>query len=655
MHSVALIPRRLLFGNPDRTNVQLSPDGTMISFIAPLDGVRNVWVAPREHPDQARPVTRDTGRGIRYTAWTHLPGRLIYIQDRDGDENWRVYSVDVATGAVRNLTPYDGVQARVVGISPDRPGEIAVMLNDRDPRYHDLYVIDLETAQRTLVVQNDRFIDITLDHTYAPRYATMVTPDGGYLIFAYRDGAWQEAERVSMEDANTTGIIGLNRTGDRLYLMDSRGRDTGALVERDLVTGRERVLFEDPKADLTNWIRHPRTREVQAAASEYERVAWKVLDPDIAPDFAYLQSLCPGDMSIASRTLDDAYWIVQYDMDTGPARYYLYDRAARKARFLFTNRPQLESFTLAPMHPVVIPARDGLPLVSYLTLPVASDPGRTGRPTAPLPLVLFVHGGPWARDSWGYNAFHQWLANRGYAVLSVNYRASRGFGKHFMNAGNFEWGRKMHDDLIDAVHWAVNEGIADPRRIAIAGGSYGGYAALAGLTFTPDVFCCAIDIVGPSNLITLLESVPPYWEPVLATFTARVGDHRTEEGRALLAERSPLTYVDRICKPLLIAQGANDPRVKRAESDQIVAAMQERGIPVTYLLYPDEGHGFARPENNLSFTAVAEAFLAAHMGGRTEPFGTDLAGSSIQVLAGAEQVPGLAEALASGAPAPQGG
>ncbi|MDQ3232438.1 MAG: S9 family peptidase, partial [Pseudobdellovibrionaceae bacterium] len=332
-------------------------------------------------------------------------------------------------------------------------------------------------------------------------------------------------------------------------------------------------------------------------------------------------------------------------LSDGPARYYRYDRPSKKAEFLFSNRPALEKLQLPELRPIIIPAQDGLKLVSYLTVPLSADSDRDGRPSQPLPLVLLVHGGPWARDSWGYNGQHQWLANRGYAVLSVNFRGSTGFGKKFVNAGNFEWAGKMHQDLLDAVDWAVQEKIADPQKVAIFGGSYGGYATLVGLTFTPDRFACGVDIVGPSNLNTLLESLPPYWQPMIEQFTKRVGNPKTEEGRKLLADRSPLHRAGAIKKPLLIGQGANDPRVKQAEADQIVKAMQEKKIPVTYALYPDEGHGFAKPQNRLSFNAIAESFLSSCLGGAHEPIGDDLIGSSLQVPTGVEHVPDLAQAL----------
>jgi dipeptidyl aminopeptidase/acylaminoacyl peptidase len=332
-------------------------------------------------------------------------------------------------------------------------------------------------------------------------------------------------------------------------------------------------------------------------------------------------------------------------VDNGPVHYYYYDRAKKKAQFLFTNRKELEGLSLAKMHPVVIKSRDGLDLVSYLTTPPGADPEGDGIPDKPLPLVLVVHGGPWGRDAWGYDSMHQWLANRGYAVLGVNFRGSTGFGKKFINAGNMEWAGKMHDDLIDAVQWAIEKRIAEPKHVAIMGGSFGGYATLVGLTFTPETFACGVDIVGPSNLVTLLKSIPPYWAPQVELFKKRVGDHTTEEGKAFLRKRSPLTYAKRIKRPLLIGQGANDPRVKQAESDQIVKTMQKKGIPVTYVLYPDEGHGFARPENRLSFFAVAEAFLAECLGGRFEPVGNDLKGSTITVPVGTEYVPGLLSLL----------
>ena len=409
-------------------------------------------------------------------------------------------------------------------------------------------------------------------------------------------------------------------------MFDSRGRDTSALVSIDTETWETAELAIDSRADASDAIEHPETGLPQAVAFEYDRATWQVLDDSIAADLERIADEEKGEFDVSSRSLDDRRWIVCYERDDGPKTFYLYERDTGELEYLFSDRPDLEEAPLATMHSAIVGSRDGRDLVVYYSLPVDSTGAAADRPSEPLPSVLLVHGGPWGRDSWGYDPLHQLLANRGYAVISVNFRGSTGLGKEFVNAGDLEWAAAMHDDLIDAVEWAVEQGIADRDRVAIMGGSYGGYATLVGLTFTPEVFACGVDIVGPSNLNTLLDTVPPYWAPMLAMLRARVGDNSTEEGRRFLAERSPLSHVDSIVRPLLIGQGTNDPRVKQSESDQIVDAMKERGIPVTYVLYPDEGHGFARPENNLSFMAVAEAFLARCLGGRFEPVGDDFRG-----------------------------
>jgi len=645
---VPLIPREVLFGNPDKAAPKLSHDGEKLAFLAPLEGVLNVWVGPADEPEKARPVTRDTDRGIRTYFWAFTNEHIVYLQDKGGDENWRVYAVDLAGDETKDLTPFEGVAAQVQEVSKDHPEDILVGLNNRDARYHDVHRVNIRTGELTLIQENPDFAGFITDDDYAIRFAVRMTSDGSEEILKPTEaGGWESYRTIPMEDTLTSGHVGFDKSGTVEYRTDSRDRDTAALVAVDLETETETVLAQDDRVDVGGVMTHPTEKHPQAVAFTYERRRWEVLDPDIAEDFELLGELADGEFSVVSRTLDDRRWVVAYVLDAGPVRYYLYDRATREARFLFTNREDLEGLPLATMHPVTIHSRDGLDLVCYYTLPVWMDPQGTGKPTAPLPMVLYPHGGPWGRDHWGYNPVHQWLANRGYAVLSVNFRSSTGFGKSFINAGNLEWGRKMHDDLIDAVRWAVNEGIAEADRVAIMGGSYGGYATLVGLTFTPDTFACGVDIVGPSNLVTLLETIPPYWAPMIEVFTKRAGDHRTEEGRRLLTERSPLTYVHRIKRPLLIGQGANDPRVKRSEADQIVKAMQEKNIPVTYVLYPDEGHGFARPENRRSFNAVAEAFLAEVLGGRFEPIGNDFEGASITVATGVEYVPGLREKLES--------
>lgn len=645
---IPLIPRKLIFGNPDKAFVQISPDGTRISYLAPVNGVLNVWVGPASDPEAAKPVTNDTNRGIRFYSWAYTNAHILYIQDIGGDENWRIYSVNLEDGNILDLTPFEGVQAQIQHVSHKFPTEILVGLNDRVPQLHDVYRININTGERSRVQENEGFVGFVMDDDFRIRFAMQSTPSGGINILKrIHSGEWELFQEIPQVDMLTTNPVGFDKSGNTLYMVDSRNRNTAALVAFNLGTSAQTVIAENPAADVSDTLIHPTEKTIQAVAFTVERKEWQVLDSAVATDMSYLKTVSRGDVEILSRTLDDQEWIVVYSQDDGPVRFYHYDREQRQARFLFTNRKALEGQPLAQMHPVTIPARDGLKLVSYFTLPVDSDSNKDARPDHPLPMVLFVHGGPWGRDNWGYHPVHQWLANRGYAVMSVNFRGSTGLGKDFTNAGDKEWGAKMHDDLIDAVDWAVREGIADPDRVAIMGGSYGGYATLAGVTFTPDKFACGVSIVGPSNLVTLLETIPPYWQPMIELFTTRVGDHRTDEGRAFLTQRSPLTYVDRIKRPLLIGQGANDPRVKQAESDQIVHAMQAKNIPVTYVLYPDEGHGFARPENNLSFFAVTEAFLARVLEERYEPIGDDFRGSSITVPAGADDIPESSEALAA--------
>jgi len=643
-----LIPRRALFGNPDRASVQVSPDGHYISYLSSLDGVLNVFVAPAADASSAQAVTRDRGRGVHMYLWAHTSQHVLWIQDEDGNENFRLYGVDVATGEARCLTPVEGAQVQLQHVSPKFPAEILIRLNNRVPELHDVYRVNLRTGEQTLIERNDQgFLSYVSDDEYRVRMALRLNPDGVMTWFMRGGSDFEVMTEVPHEDSLTTSPHGFDKSGQGLYIEDSRGRDTAALYRVDLSTGHRTPIAEDPRADLGDYLLHPTEKTVQAVSFTYDRKRWQFFDSAVAADFEYLATVCPGEVEVTSRTLDDAVWMVAFTLDDGPVRYYHYDRRKRTARFLFTNRLALENQPLRKMHSVVIEARDGLPLVSYVTLPRDSDTNQPGRPDAPLPLVLLVHGGPWYRDHWGYNPLHQWLANRGYAVLSVNFRASSGFGKDFTNAGDLEWGRKMHDDLIDAVDWAVKEGIAARDRVAIMGGSYGGYATLWGMTRTPDRFACGVDIVGPSSLITLIESIPPYWEPMIALFRKRMGDNTREAGRELLLERSPLRYAGEIRRPLLIAQGANDPRVKQAESDQIVHAMQSKQIPVTYALYPDEGHGFARPENNLSFTAITEAFLSTHLGGACEPIGDDFTGSSVTIPAGLENIPGVRESLST--------
>lgn len=641
--ATGLIPRKKLFGNPTRAQAKISPDGQWLSWLAPKDGVLNICVAPADNMNASRFITSDAKRGIRFHGWALDSSHVLYMQDEGGTEEWHIYAVDVAQGSTRDLTPLAGVHAHIHDLVLDHPGVAAIAINDRDKAWHDVYRIDIRTGERELIVENTQELaSIVLDRQLRPRLATKSRPEGGSSVFRFDGTVLEQIRLVDHEDDLTTSVNGFTRDGKTLYLISSVGRDKAALLAMDWETGTEKVLAEHPKADISRILSNPETDVVEAAGAEHLKVDWIPLNERIADDLKLLHGLLPGNVDIADRTQDDSRWIVVSSAAESPSTYHLYERNKGTVSELFSARPELKSYHLAPMHGQVIPARDGLGLVSYLTLPE----GETIAPKSPLPLVLLVHGGPWARDAYGYNSYHQWLANRGYAVLSVNFRGSVGFGKAFVNAGDLQWGRQMHDDLLDAVEWAVEQGIADRRRIAIMGGSYGGYATLAGLAFTPDVFCCGVDIVGPSNLETLLATVPPYWAAFFENLARRVGDPRTEDGRALLRERSPLHSADRITKPLLIGQGANDPRVKQAEADQIMDAMRAKNLPVTYVLYPHEGHGFAVPENSLSFNAIAETFLAAHLGGRCEPIGEDFHGAEFEVREGCAYVPGLEKALA---------
>ena len=642
-----LIARDALFGNPERANVQISPDGKYLSWVAAVDGVLNVWVAPADNPSQARAVTQDKARGIRSYFWSYQPDTLLYLRDSGGDEDFHLYAVDLKTGQAKDLTPFPKTTAQVAGVSPKHPGTILVGMNDRDAQWHDIYKVDLASGNRTLLEKNDAQIaGYIADADYTLKYAQRSRPDGGADVLRRgANGAWEKFDDIPFEDVLTTSPGGLTLDGKTLYFTDSRGRNTAALFAIDVASGKRSLVLEDARADVGGTLADPATGKVQAVSVDYLRDEWKVVDPAIRADLEKLKAIGPGDVSVNTRTLDDKTWIVAYSAAEAPLVYYRYDRGAGTLTKLFSARPKLEGKPLVPQWPVEIASRDNKTLVSYLTLPRSADANNDGKADAPVPLVLLVHGGPWARDSYGYGGYNQWLANRGYAVLSVNFRGSTGFGKDFTNAGNGEWAGKMHDDLIDAVQWAVKQGVTTQDQVAIMGGSYGGYATLAGLTFTPDAFACGVDIVGPSNLNTLLSTVPPYWASFFEQLAKRMGDPRTDAGKKWLTERSPLTRADQIKKPLLIGQGANDPRVKQAESDQIVKAMQAKNIPVTYVLFPDEGHGFARPENNKAFNAVTEGFLAQCLGGRAEPIGKDFTGSSISVPVGADGVPGLAEAL----------
>jgi acetyl esterase/lipase len=609
--AVSLIPRAVLFGNPERVSPTISPDGTRLGFIAPADGVLNVWVGSSNDLSTARPVTQDRGRGIHAYVFCHDDKTLLYAQDTDGNEDWRIYALDLASGHVELVTPGEGVHAAIMGHNRWHPDTVLVGLNADNPQLHDVYRLNLRTRELSKEEVNPGFAGWIIDSDLRVRGGVSMTEDGGEIIqLKADDGTYVPWKDVPPEDVAGTGVLGFVRDGSALLLLSSIDANASRLIRFELETGNETVLAQDDRYDVSGVAQHPLTLEPQSVVFTKERAEWLHLDPAFGAEIDSLRSRVRGDIGVSRAERTDFEWLVTDAPSDGPVHYHVYDRRAGKLQFLFAHKPQLDKYRLAPMEPFSYIARDGLEIHGYVTFP-------PDVPRHRLPAVLTVHGGPWARDTWGYDPEAQWLANRGYVCVHVNYRGSTGYGKAFVNAGDKEWGRAMHHDLVDAVDYVIDQGWVDRSRVGIYGGSYGGYAALAGAAFTPDVFRCAVDMVGPSNLLTLLGSIPEYWKPQIAFMHAKVGNSETE--RDMLWERSPLSRVDDIRIPVLVAQGANDPRVKRAEAEQIVAALASKGIPHEYLVFDDEGHGLARPENRERFYAAAEAFLAEHLGGRCEP------------------------------------
>ena len=623
----ALIPRTVLFGNSPRGFPQVSPDGSRVSWLAPDEqGVQNVWVQSAGG-EAARAVTHETHRPIESYTWAGDSRHLLYLQDGDGDENNHLFSADLETGTIRDLTPFRGVRAQNLLVSPAHPGVVLVGLNLRDRHFFDMHRIDLETGAVTLEARNPGdVLTWTPDWDFVIRAATAFDPATCSTIIRVRDSTgqpWRDLVTMPFERAlfdgqvvNGSLVAAFGPDNRSLVLHSALGGSYGRLVRVDGTTGRElEVLASHPASDVASEgygpgvLLDPVKRRVAAVEFDPGEPEWKCLDPDLAADFAKLARAAPGFPGIVSRDSTDRHWIVVIHRSDAPDRYVRYDRGTGAVTPLYSVRPALDGVTLAPKRVVAIPARDGLKLVSYLTTP----PGVQAKK---LPLVLLVHGGPWVRDHANFEPEVQLLANRGYAVLQTNYRGSTGFGVKFLNASTHEWGRGTQQDLYDAVKWAVAQGIADPKRVAVMGWSGGGYATLMALEQQPAMFACGVDGVGPGDLRVLFSTFPTYWDGILARWRRRVGD--VEHDDAFNRERSPIYHVDAIRSPLLVGQGANDPRVKLATADAMVKALRDAGREVTYVVYPDEGHGFARPENQLDFYGRVEEFFAKHLGGRAE-------------------------------------
>ncbi|MGH7566048.1 MAG: S9 family peptidase [Gemmatimonadota bacterium] len=617
-----LIDREVFFGNPRIANGQLSPDGLWLSFVQPLDRVLNVWVKRVGEPfETARPMTDDRNRPVIQCFWSRDSARILFVQDRGGDENFHLYSVDPAADPpadarvppALDLTPCGDVQARIYELPEDDPRHAIVGLNDRDPRLHDVYRLDLWTAERELLLLNEQNVaEWTTDLAGRLRLGHRQRPDGGWEILRVDGGDVVPVYDCGPDEECTPLCFHVD--GERAYVVTNRGQpDLSRLVLLDPASGEIEEVESDPdgEVDFGSALFAADTRELIATSYTGERVRWYPREERFTVDLERARRRFPtGDLGFRSMTRDGRRMLVSVVSDVEPGASWLYDREDGAFEFLYRTRPDVPSRHMASMEPVRYAGRDGLEIPAYLTVPNGVAAGK-------LPAVIFPHGGPWARDAWGFHNIVQFLANRGYVVLQPNFRGSTGFGKRFLNLGNGEWGTgAMQHDLSDGVRWLVEQGTVDPDRIAIMGGSYGGYATLAGVAFTPDLYAAAVSIVGPSSIPTLLESIPPYWEPVKRTFSVRVGDPEEPADLERMRAQSPLYAAASIRTPLLVVQGANDPRVKKSESDQIVRALRDLGHEVEYLVAADEGHGFASEESNQALFAKVEEFLAAHLGGR---------------------------------------
>jgi dipeptidyl aminopeptidase/acylaminoacyl peptidase len=619
----SVIDRELFFGDPEISGAQISPDGRFVTFRKPHQGVMNLWIKQTDEPfNAARPITADTVRPVRGYFWSQDSRYVLYVQDKGGNEDFHVYAVnplaepaaDTDVPPARDLTPYDNVQARILAVPEATPNSIIVGLNDRDPQVHDVYRVNLRTGARELVFENtENIAGWQTDLEGNLRLAVRVAQDGGTRVLRVDGDSLVEAYQCSHEES--CGPVRYHKDGKRVYMITNKGADTDLmrLVLFDPETGAEEFVESDPEnqVDLAGVEFSDITEELVATYYVGDRLRIYPKTKEFARDLETLRRNLPeGEIYFGASTEDETLQLVSVTRDVDPGSMYLYDRKSGRVRLLYQSRPDLPSEALAPMRSVRYRARDGMDIPAYLTLPRDVEPRN-------LAVVIHPHGGPWARDTWGYDPYVQFLANRGYAVLQPNFRGSTGYGKAFLNAGNKEWGTgAMQHDISDGVRYLVDRGIADPRKVAIFGGSYGGYATLAGVAFTPDLYAAGVSLVGPSNLITLLNSIPPYWGPIKNIFNVRLGDPKDPADAERLRAQSPLFSAERITTPLLVAQGANDPRVNRRESDQIVVALRDLGREVAYLLVTDEGHGFAGRENRLAFAAATERFLAEQLGGR---------------------------------------
>lgn len=619
-----LIDREVLFGNPELSNSQISPDGEWVSFMKPYENTQNVWVKRVDDSfDRAKLITAETRRPIGGYFWSRDSKYILFVKDNDGDENFNVYSVNPNDGPIgespvppsRNITEGKRVRAFIQSVPKSDSDSIFVGLNDRDPAWHDIYKVSISTGKKTLVMENkNRLQGLIFDNADKLRLSVRSAKNGDTQILSLDSEKPQVVYSCSVFE--TCYPIRFHKDNNSVYIGTNKGaRDLIQLVLLNVETATEKFVEQDPKGrvDLGNVLFSEVSNEIVGTTytDDKKEILWK--NEEFEKDYKWLKKRLSGsELSFGSATKDERIVKVQAYSDIDPGSVYLFDRKSKKLTLQYRVRARLPRSALAKMKSVRYKSSDDLEIPAYLTFP-------KGVPAKNLPLVVNPHGGPWSRNSWGYDGFAQFLANRGYAVLQPNFRGSTGYGKEFLDAGNNEWGDLMQDDITWGVKYLVDQGIVDPKRVGIMGGSYGGYATLAGVTYTPDTYAAAVAIVAPSNLITLLGAIPPYWESIRTMFHERMGNPTTDEGRKQLVRQSPLTHADKIKTPLMVVQGANDPRVNKRESDQIVIALRDRGYPVEYLVAPDEGHGFARPVNNMAMVASAEKFLAKHLSGRYQP------------------------------------
>ena len=661
-----LLPFNTFFAPAEVGGPLMSPDGKWVSYVARYQDAFNIFIAPSDNPKAGRPLTKERGRGIQwYTvsgavnySWTPDSRHIIYLKDNDGDELNRIYSVNVATGAVKSLTPGQKVRANLIGVSASRPDWILAAIDTRFLHGGhtlligaDIFEINVATAERKLILENVPYAFLIADNDLKVRLAGALTKEQGVdLVRLGPDGKPTPFYRISANDMGGLAATGETKSlrvsadNKTVTFLDDVDRDTVAVVSLDLETGQKRLVAADPRVDIRDVFYNPKTNTVDAYGSMWTRLEWHALNDAAKADLDFLKKFnLEADIRVPSRSTDGRYWLIDYMQSDKPTVYYRYDSQTKTMTKLFVTTPALDNLKLSKMFPYVVKSRDGrFDLVGYYMLPLSADPEQDGKPTKPVPTVVLIHGGPSdERPIYAYAPFVQWLTNRGYGVLYVNFRGSAGFGEAFRNGMRHEWGGKMHDDVLDQMDWAVKRGIADAKKFAAIGGSYGGYATLIGMTKTPDRFACGISMVGPSDL-----TVPmPHWNDDWIANT--LGDPKTPEGQAMLRDRSPVYFAHQAKNPVLVGQGDKDTRVPTSQSDKIVDALKQAGARPVYLLYPDEGHGFLRPENNASFWAISEVFLSKCLGGQAEPLTPAvLKNSSVIVKEGADQIPGLEAALA---------